>query len=186
LQIAYDLQLFDQTSLDRLSLELSKVSEAPHHTNFPTETAEDVIQRHFLAANTRCDPVQPVEILLVVAREPRVDDHRRKLLEYGTLRALPERIPEFSEAEEVVHLEYEDEEQGNDSDLAHENLFEDDQEQFGEIPLYLGPDIGFPNLGDMEQAPPDGASDDFRVDQMFYLHTLIMDLVDDSMLGIRS
>jgi len=169
LQIAYDQQLFDQASLDHLSLELNKVSEAHRHTNFPAETAEDVLRRHFPAA-------QPVEVLLAVAREPRVNDHRRKLLEYGALRALPERIPEFSEAEEVVHLEYEEEwlegdEQGNGSDLAHETLFEDeDHEQFGEIPLSLGPDISFLDLGDIEQGAPEGVLDDFRVDQMFYPH----------------
>jgi len=102
LQIAYDQQLFDQASLDHLSTELNKVSEAPHHTNFPTETAEDVLRRHFPAA-------QPVEVLLAVAREPRVNDQRRKLLEYGTWRALPEQIAEFSEAVEVVQLEYKEE-----------------------------------------------------------------------------
>jgi len=169
LPIAYDQQLFDQASLDHLSLELNKVSEAPRHTNFPTEIAEDMLRWHFLAA-------QPVEVLLGVSREPRVNDHRRKLLEYGTLRALPERIPEFSGAEEVVHLEYEEEwlegdEQGNGSDIVHETLFEDeDHEQFGKIPLSQGPDIVILDLGDMEHGALEGVSDDFHVDQMFYLH----------------
>jgi len=61
LQIAYNQQLFDQASLDHLSQELNKLSEALRHTNFPTETAEDVLRRHFPAA-------QPVEVLLAVAR----------------------------------------------------------------------------------------------------------------------
>ena len=105
-----------------------------------------------------------------------MNNHRRKLLEYGTLQALPELIPEFSEAEEVVHLEYEEEwlegdEQGNGSDLTHKTLFEDEyHQQFGEIPLSLGADIGVLDLGDMEQGAPEGVSDDFHVDQMFYPH----------------
>ena len=137
LQSAYNQDLFDQISVDCLSQELSELG--------------DIIN----------DPqIQRVEVVLAVAREPRVEDHGRKILEYGSLRVLPERIPKFTEKKEVVEMEYEEEvEEEEDehsgeiplmigSDIGHPNLdnpYHEDQEQFGEIPLMLGPDIGYPS-----------------------------------------